>query len=93
MDAVIQFPCYIHISYDRACNQLWEQRYISAKADGILLHRHISPVDIKGVAQALERIKADADGQRQMQKRNAQPCGSIEAADKEIGILKYRQKS
>ena len=92
MGAGFQLPGHIHIADDGACDELGEQRHIRAEGNGVSLGRDAAPVYIHGVAQALKGIKADADGQRQLQQGHAQAGDGVEAADEEVGVLEHPQQ-
>ena len=89
---VVQFPCHIHITDDRAGNQLREQGNVSAEADGIFLGCGIAAVNIDGIAQTLEGVEADANGQRQFQERQLRSQHSVDRADEEVCIFENTQQ-
>ena len=47
---VIELPGHIHIADNGAGNELGKQGHIGTEGNGILLHLHIAPVHIDGVA-------------------------------------------
>ena len=89
---VLQLPCDVRIADDGACNQLGEQGDIRAEVDEILLRRDAAAIDVDGVAQALEGVKADADGQRKMKQRNFQAGDGVQTADEEVRVLENPQQ-
>ena len=91
--SVLQFSCHIHIADDGTGNQLGKQGYIGSKGDGIFLSRNGTPVDVDGVAEALEGIEADAHRQGQPQKGNSQAGNSIDTANKEVRVFEKAQQS
>ena len=68
--AVRELFLHRFVLHDGPCDELREQRDIGAKGDGILLCRHGASVYINDIAERLEGVKADTDGQRQLQQRN-----------------------
>ena len=80
--------CNIGIPHDRASDQLREQCDISCKIDRILLCGSLSSININRIAENLEGIEADADGERDPQQRNRHSCDGVPVLDKEVGILK-----
>ena len=89
---VLQLPCDVRIADDGACNQLGEQGDIRAEIDEVLLCRDAAAIDVDGVAQALEGVKADADGQRKMKQRNFQAGDGVQTADEEVRVLENPQQ-
>ncbi len=83
----------ISIADDGTCNELREQCDIRAEVDKALLRRDAAAVDVNGVAQALEGVKADADGLRQMKQGNFQAGDGVQTADEEVRVLENPQQS
>ena len=69
----------VHIADNRSCNELRKHRDICSELQKAFLCRHTAPVDIDHIAQNLERVKADADGERDVQKLERQPRYGIYA--------------
>lgn len=85
---VFQLPGDIRVPDDGACNQLGEQGDVCAEVDQIFLRRDAAAIDVDGVAQALEGVKADADGQRKMKQRNFRPVTAFRLPMKKSAYLK-----
>ena len=82
-----QLPGYVPVADNRPGNQLREQSHIGSKGNEIPLRLHLPPVHVHGVAQALEGIKADAHGQSQLQKGQAQAGKRVEAGKKKVRVF------
>ena len=93
MGSPIQRLRHIGIADDGAGNELGEQGNIGAEGDEIFLRRHRAPVHVHGVAQALEGVEADAHGQGQLQKRQAQAGDGIDAGDEKVRVFEKSQQS
>ena len=89
---VLQLPGDVCIADDGPRNQLGKQGDIRAEVDEVLLCRDAAAIDVDGVAQALEGVKADADGQRKMKQRNFQAGDGVQTADEEVRVLENPQQ-
>ena len=89
--SVIQLRCHIHIPDNGPGDELGKQGNIGAKMDQISLGLHILPVHIHRIADALEGVKTDADGQRQFQQRNPHSGEFVPILQGKICILKHAQ--
>ena len=78
MRSVFQLSCDIRITHDRSRNQLGKQRNISRKIDGIFLRPYFASVNVYRVAENLKGIKADADRESDLQKRDGKSCCCVE---------------
>ena len=70
-----------------------EQRHINGKTDIISLRLDLASVNVYGITENLERIEADADRQRNFEKRDGKPCRRIEIGNKEIRIFEISEQS
>ena len=91
-DAAVQLPGNVRVADNRPRNQLGKQRHIRAEIDRISLGRGVSPVYIHHIADALEGVEADADGQRQMQQRQAQTGDGGDIGDEKVGVFEHAQQ-
>ena len=80
------------ILHNGAGNQLREQRNVGAEGDGVFLRRHSPPVHINDITQRLEGVKADADGQGQLQQRYLAAGHMVYGANQQIGVFKEAQR-
>ena len=60
----MQLLLNIRVSYDGACDQLWEHGHIQGKIHKILLRLHILAIYIYNIGKDLEGIERDPDRQR-----------------------------
>ncbi len=67
--AMLQLRGNVCVADDGPGDELGEHGHIGGKVNEIPLGRHIAPVYVDDVAENLEGIKADADGQGDMQSR------------------------
>ena len=77
----------ICVAHDRTCDQLREHGDVGGEVDVVALRRHIAAIDVDDIADDLEGIEADADRQRDLQKRDRQPGDGIEAGDEEVSVF------
>ena len=91
--AMLQLGGDIRVPDDGPGDELGEHGHIRGKVNEIPLGSHIAPVYVDDVAQNLEGVKADADGQGHMEQREGQPGEGVEAADEKVGVLAVAQKS
>ena len=89
---VLQLPGDVHIADNGAGDELGKQGNIGTEIDDISLGFGVPPVHIHRIADGLKGIKADANGQRQLQKGDAHAGEGIEVLQGKVGILKYRQR-
>ena len=64
-----------------------EEADIRAEGDEAALGGDVAAVDVNDVAQALEGVEADADGQCQPQQGDGQAGDGIDGADEEVGVF------
>ena len=81
----------IGITHNRPCNQLRKKRNICCKINQIPLCRNLPAVNVNGIAEYLERIKADSNRQSHPKQRNRKPCHFVEVTYQEISIFKISQ--
>ena len=79
------------IPHDRPRHQLGKQSHISAKRNDIPLSLGISSIHVDGIRHGLERIERNADGQRQVQKRNRSAGDGVDVSNNKIAVLKEAQ--
>ncbi len=89
---VLQLPRHIGIAHDGPGDQLGEHGDIGAEIHDGALGGHIAPVHIDGVAEDLEGIKADADGQRYLRHWQGKAQG-IEGGGGEAGVFEPPQQA
>ena len=83
----------VAIAHDGPGDQLGKQRNIQCKARQAALHGNLPAVKIDHIAHGLKGVKADADGQHDAaHAQQANPCG-MQAAYKEVVILKIAQQA
>ena len=87
-----QFPGHIDIPDDGTGNQLRKQCHIGTEGNGIFLNRHISPVHVNGVAEALEGVEADTHRQSKLQQRQSQTGYRIHGIDKKVRVFEQSQQ-
>ena len=90
---MLQLGGDIRIPDDGSGDELGEHGHIRGKVNEVPLGSHIAPVYVDDVAQNLEGVKADADGQGHMEQREGQSGEGVEAADEKVGVLAVAQKS
>ena len=82
-----ELPGNIGVPDNGTGNELRKKRHIGCKVDGVLLCRNVTAIHIHSIAEDLERIKADADGQRDPKQRNRQACYRVAVSNKEINVF------
>ena len=92
MGTALQLPCHVNVAHNRTGNQLRKQRNVSTKSNRVLLCGHIVAVHINGIAQALEGVEADADGQCQLQQLHIQTGQFVEVVNKEVCVFEHTQR-
>ena len=85
--AVFQLPGHVDIADDGTGDELGEEADVGAEGNEAALGRDIAPIDIDDIAQALEGVEADADGQGQPQQGDGQAGDGIDGTDEEVGIF------
>ena len=70
---MFQLLCNVGIADDRPCNELGKHRHIGCQVDQIFLS-WLAPVYIHRIADDLEGVEADANGQGDAQQGNPQSC-------------------
>ena len=81
----------VGIPDDRPRDELRKHGDVCRKVDEIALHRNFAAIDVDEVAHDLEGVKADADGQRDLQKRHRNPGQGVQIRDHKIGVFKIRE--
>ena len=83
--------CYFIIANNRSCHQLGKHSNIHCQIHKILLGRHFLPIHFYHIADHLEGIEANTNGQGNTQKsyRKSGQCAKI--LQKKITILTYPQ--
>ena len=76
MIAARQLLVHVAISHDRARDELWKQRHVGAKRDGIALCVHLAAIDVDDIGKRLEGIKRNTDGERQSKGRKSRQRGN-----------------
>ena len=90
--AMLQLGSDVRVPDDGPGDELGEHGHIRGKVNEIPLGSHIAPVYVDDVAQDLEGVKADADGQGHMEQREGQPGEGVEAADEKVGVFAVAQQ-
>ena len=87
-----QLPLHCFVLHNRPGDQLREQRDIGAEGNGVFLRCHRPAVNIDDVAERLEGVKADADGQCQFQQGQVAAGQGVHALHQQVGVLKDAQR-
>ena len=85
---VFNFSRYIAVTDNRACHQLMIAGQVHQIAIEAALCRHRSPIDIHHIADSLEGVERNADGQRNPWNRQRQPGNGIEIFHKKSAVFK-----
>ena len=92
LGAVDKFVGNGFITDDRTGNKLRETAQICAEEQDIILHRHISPVDVDDIRHDLEGVERDTDRQYDPGRRDRQGGDPAYDLNKQTGILKDRDE-
>ena len=68
-------------------NQLWEEGDIEGEVQEIFLHRVLLPVQVDDIAHRLEREEADADGERDLHRRDVRMEQAVHGVDRKVCIF------
>ena len=72
---------------DGACHEEREERQIETVFQQTRLHRELPLIDINAVADGLERVERDADGQEDIQQGEVAGKNIVEGGQQEVGVL------
>ena len=89
--AASQLGGHVGVADDGARHQLGVHSDIRRQVNEVPLGRGVPPVHVDDIAEDLEGIEADADGQGHPQQRHRQAGDGVEAGDQEVGILAVGQ--
>ena len=78
---------HVRIADDGPGDELGEHGNIGRQINGILLRRGVAAPDVHDIAQNLEGVEADADGQRDLQRRDGKPRDGPEGIKEEVRVL------
>ena len=92
MGAVLQLAGYIGVADDGPGDELGKHGHIRAEVHQRALGQSVAPVNVDGVAEDLEGVKADADGQGHMGQGKIQAQG-VQGVHREIRVLEPAQKA
>ena len=87
----VQLVGDILVAHDGTGDELGEQGDEGAEADEAPLRLAVPAVDVDGVAHGLEGVEADADGQRHVQRRDADAGDAAQRRGKEVVVFEEGQ--
>ena len=88
---VFQLLCNVGIADDRPCNELGKHSHIGCQVDQIFLS-WLAPVYIHRIADDLEGVEADANGQGDVQQGNPQSGGRVKVFQEEVCVFEVQEK-
>ena len=89
--ALFQFCRDIGIPNNRTGDQLGEQGHVGSQIDIVSLCLRIAAVYVNDVTDALKGVKADTDGQCDLQKRDGNAEDSIQIGDHKVRVFEESQ--
>ena len=92
MGPILKLRGNIRIPDNRPGDQLGKHRDIGREMNQVFL-RGFSPIHVHSIADDLEGIEADPDGQSNMQERKVRAGNRIEVLQKKVRILKIQEKT